>query len=442
MYFASANDESQRVWRSLESFVAALARQLDERLDKRLVRTFILALRAILTFRHTKYGLLLSELGAYILSPDKAPAGTKRLSNLLRSSKWGHHLIEDFLWQQARDRVQTLTEEGGPPLLVWDESVLEKPESQTLEGLGPVRSSKAARLKRIKPGYFNPPGGKPVFVPGMQWICLIVCGVAGAPTLAAMRWWTSRGPLASDKRTQEAALLKQCAQEWGRQVVHVWDRGFASAAWLGCAFEEGVRFIVRWQSRHHLVDEKGQRNTWKITRGKRSQDYRMVWDINRRCRRKTGIVVASVKHPGYDHPLWLVVSRPGRGRKPWYLLTNEPINSLEAAWRIVFSYARRWQVEMAYRYSKTELAIESPRLWRWENRLKLLLLVSLVYAFLLSLVTDAQRPLVELLLRNWCHRTGKRYRQAAIPLYRLRAALSRLWLTYPPEPCLVSSNSG
>jgi hypothetical protein len=81
-----------------------------------------------------------------------------------------------------------------------------------------------------------------------------------------------------------------------------------------------------------------------------------------------------------------------------------------------------------------ENSTESPRLWRWENRLKLLLLVSLVYAFLLSLVTDAQRPLVELLLRHSCHRTGKRYRHAAIPLYRLRSAVSRLWLTCPPEP--------
>ena len=442
MYCALGQEESQQVGESLEGFVGLLARWLDERLDKRLVRTFMLTLKAILVLRHTKYGLLLSELGAYILTADKAPAGTKRLSNLLRSTKWSYRLIEDFLWQQAKAQVQSLMEKDGSALLVWDESVIEKPESLALEGLGPVRSSKAARLKRIKPGYFNPPGGKPVFVPGMQWICLMVCGMVGVPALAAMRWWTSRGPLASDKRAQESMLLKQCAQEWGSKVVHIWDRGFASSAWLGCAFQEQVRFIVRWQSKYHLVDEKGQRNTWKIIRGKRSQDYRMVWDFNRRCFRKTGIIAVPVKHPEHDHPLWLVVSRPGKGRKPWYLLTNEPINSLEDAWRIVFSYARRWQVEMAYRYSKTELAMESPRLWRWENRLKLLLLVSLVYAFLLSLLTDTQKSLVQLLLRHWCHRTGERHRQAAIPLYRLRSALSRLWLTYPPQLRFISLNSG
>ena len=90
--------------------------------------------------------------------------------------------------------------------------MLEKPESSALEGLGPVRSSKAARLKRIKPGYYNPPGGRPVFVPGMQWLTVMVAGMAGPPTLAAMRWWTSRGPLASHRREQRAELLAQCAE--------------------------------------------------------------------------------------------------------------------------------------------------------------------------------------------------------------------------------------
>ena len=62
----------------------------------------------------------------------------------------------------------------------------------------------------------------------------------------------------------------------------------------------------------------------------------------------------------------------------------------------------------------------------------LLLMVSLVYAFLLSLLAPNLAPLVEELLRNWCHRTGERYRQAAIPLSRLRTALSALWLSHPP----------
>jgi hypothetical protein len=62
---------------------------------------------------------------------------------------------------------------------------------------------------------------------------------------------------------------------------------------------------------------------------------------------------------------------------------------VEDAWAVVFAYGRRWQIECAWRYSKSELAMESPRVWTWERREKLLLMVTLVYAFLLSLLASA-----------------------------------------------------
>ena len=434
--------QAQQVADLLGLFIGPLEIWLDERLDRRLVRTFQPALIAMVRMRHNRWGLLLSELGAHIIAPDRAPAGTKRLSNLLRSPRWTHALLEEFLWYGADRRLIQLGGSGETALAIWDESVLEKPESIALEGLCPVRSSKAARLKRIKPGYYNPPGGPPIFVPGMQWLTVMVAGMTGPPTLAAMRWWTSRGPLASHRREQTATLLAQCAKRWQQPVIHVFDRGFAGAPWLRELTGRQARFIVRWPTRYHLTDDKGERPAWQITRGKRSQDHRQIWDCNRRQYRKTGIVAAPVHHPQMDDQLWLVVSRPGRGRKPWYLLTNEPMASIDDAWRVVLAYARRWQVEMCFRTCKTDLALESPRLWSWENRLKLLLMASLVYAFLLSLLAPNLAPLVQSLLRNWCHRTGERYRQAAIPLSRLRSAISSLWLTHPPSPTTYQPNSG
>ena len=100
------------------------------------------------------------------------------------------------------------------------------------------------------------------------------------------------------------------------------------------------------------------------------------------------------------------------------------------AWKVVFAYARRWQIEMSFRYGKSELAMESPRLWKWDNRLKLLLMASIAYAFLLSLLTDSFEQVILWLLRFFCHRTGKKYQQAKIPLYRIRSALSRLWVFF------------
>jgi hypothetical protein len=79
--------------------------------------------------------------------------------------------------------VQALHAAGEQPLLVWDASVVEKPESIKSEGLCTMRSSKARRLKRIRPGLFNPPGGRPICVPGLHWLGLLVLGQAGAPNL-------------------------------------------------------------------------------------------------------------------------------------------------------------------------------------------------------------------------------------------------------------------
>ena len=134
-------------------FIGPLEGWLDDQLDRRLVRTFFLALTAMVRLRHSRSGLLVREPRAHILSPDRAPAGTKRLSNLLRSPQWSHTLLEWFLWYRSDEALDELKQAGETPLALWDESVL--------EGLEPVRSSKAARLKRIKPGYHNPPGGPP-----------------------------------------------------------------------------------------------------------------------------------------------------------------------------------------------------------------------------------------------------------------------------------------
>ena len=106
-----------------------------------------------------------------------------------------------------------------------------------------------------------------------------------------------------------------------------------------------ARFILRWPTRYHLADAKGERPAWQITRDKRSQDHRQIWDLRRRQYRKTGIVAAQMRHPHMNIPLWLVVSRPGKGRAPWYLLTSETIETPDDAWRVVLAYARpgKWR---------------------------------------------------------------------------------------------------
>jgi hypothetical protein len=98
---------------------------------------------------------------------------------------------------------------------------------------------------------------------------------------------------------------------------------------------------------------------------------------------------------------------------------------------VVLAYARRWQIEMAFRNLKSEMAIQSLRVSQWESRLKLLGLVTLAYAFLLDLMQEENRTARDWLIEYACHRTGQHLRDVTLPFSRLRQALSKLWLAYP-----------
>jgi hypothetical protein len=70
-----AADVAQGLGIQLASFLCPLLVALDKFLDKRLVRTFLGSIQSILAFRDRMHGLLLTELGAALLS---ASAGRGR----------------------------------------------------------------------------------------------------------------------------------------------------------------------------------------------------------------------------------------------------------------------------------------------------------------------------------------------------------------------------
>jgi len=429
---AEKQEAQEKCWEILTlcvQFLTPMLAKLNKQMDIRLVNTFLDLFRVMVIHRDRHQGLILSELGGELLGEGHAPAGSKRIGNLLRSKRWKAAQIDEELWQQGDAKVKQLNCSNDEALVIWDESEIEKPESLKAEGLCPVRSSKARRLKHIKKGFYNPPGGRPICVPGYHWLQIVVAGMKGAVRLAHLHWWTSRGKGASDKRTEEETVLQWVAQTWKKRVVHIFDQGFAGAPWLSQLLGFQVRFVLRWKKTYALIGPNGEAlPARQLVAWKRPIDHRTIWDAPRRCHRTIGILFLPVRHPDFpDVPLWLVVSRPGPGKKPWFLLTNEPLCSSENAWHIIFMYARRWQIEMTLRFEKSELAFESPRLHDYETRHKFLLIAALVHAFLILLLAPRFERLKTYLLDAWCHRNGKWSRETPTPLYRLRLALSHLW---------------
>jgi Transposase DDE domain len=422
---------SQHFAQVLESFLAPLLLVLDQVLDKRLVRTLVQCCVAILRFRNSKQALLLSELGSYMggylgLS-STATAGTKRLGKLLRSLKWSAGHIDRFLLEEASQEVERLKAQGKRILCLFDGSVLEKPESRKLEATAPVLSSKAKRLNRSRMGLlFNLPSLRPIRVMGMEWTGTIITGLEGIPRLAVMRWWTTKGDYGAKLREIEEEVLRVLVRRWGPLLTFVFDRGYASGPWLEVLERFRVRFIIRWIKKHIFLDQEGrEKKLWEIGRGKRYLAHQLIRESSSGLKLTCDLWWAPLRHPKSRQQLYLVKARL-KGHV-CYLITNERVQNEAQAWEIFFAYKRRWQIETSFRSGKCELALESPRLWSLDNRLKLLGIVLLVSAFLLFLLEEVHAEHVQALMRLKCHRTGKRCHEALVPLYRLRWALSRLW---------------
>lgn len=422
-----------------QGYLQPLQQQLRQQIDKRLAATFATLFTSILLLRNAKMGLLLSELGSYITGYAHAPAGTKRISNLLRSKKWEASLIDAFFFKRTQQRITQLLAANKRPLLLWDDSRLEKPESWFVEGLCSVESSKGKRLTKIKKGFFRPPSSR-ICVPGFQWTGVLLSALGEVPSVCQMSWWTSRGKYRELGTNIMYRMLKQLQASLSQSVLHVLDRGYARSWTIKWMLHFEQDFLLRWKKNHLLVHaQKGAKQTHLLARSCVAKGRKLLRDKERKITKHVRVGWLPVTHPDFaQQPLFLVVVRDRKHQQPpMYLLTSVPITTLKEAWEMVHSYMHRWQIEQAFRVGKAELGMESPRLWFWQNRLKLLGIVSLVYDFLLSLLRHWP-GWVPVFLKRWAPRTGNRHRSASVPIYRLRLAIANALMV----AFAITQNSG
>ena len=411
------------------TYLSTLQNSLSKKIDNRYVQTFYNLFIAILMFRNRSMGLLLSELGGFISGFSSAPSGTKRIGRLLACQGWTHQLIDDFFFTRAHCRMAELESCSKRPLLLWDDSRIEKSESNILGGLCSVFSSKAQRLTRIRPGFFNPPS-KRICTTGYKWTGIMLSALGEVPCVFNMTWWTTRGKHKEQGSNIVYRMLKRIHQQIGSIALNVFDRGYANANMLENLIKFDQHFLIRWVSNHKFLNEAGKlKKIYNIARSHKGGFAKQVRDKERKKLKTVTITWVKVKHPEFpDNQLYLLIVRDKNNtNSPMYLLTNIPIADSATAWEMCFSYIHRWEVEQSFRCCKAELAMESPRLWFFKRTLKLLAIVSLVYDFLLRMLCY-WKGWTKQLMRNWGHRTGNRYRKAAIPIYRLRAAIANALL--------------
>ena len=408
-----------------QTYLSSLEKALSKKIDDRFVRTFYNLFIAILMFRNRPMGLLLSELGGFITGFSSAPAGTKRIGRLLGCEKWTHQSIDDFFFTRGKQRITDLSTSSKRPLLLWDDSRIEKSESSFLGGLCSVFSSKAQRLTRIRPGFFNPPS-KRICTTGYKWTGVMLSALGEVPSVFNMTWWTTRGKHKEHGTNIIYRMLRKIHQQIGSAALHVFDRGYANADMLEWLINFKQDFLIRWKSNHLFVNEQGEiKKIYNIARSYKAKASKQVRDKERKKLKTITIAWAPIIHPEFpDNQLYLIIIRDKHyTNSPMYLITSIPILNVKTAWEMCFSYIHRWEIEQSFRCCKSELSMESPRLWFFDRTLKLLAIVSLVYDFLLRMLGN-WKPWTRQLFATWCHRTGNRYRKAAIPIYRLRAAIS------------------
>ena len=88
-------------------------------------------------------------------------------------------------------------------------------------------------------------------------------------------------------------------------------------------------------------------------------------DNQRKISKHVTIAYTQVTHVDFkDKPMWIIIIRDKKSlQPPMYLLTSIAITTTKLAWEMCHSYMHGWNIEQAFRCSKAELGMESPRLW-------------------------------------------------------------------------------
>lgn len=198
------------------------------------------------------------------------------------------------------------------------------------------------------------------------------------------------------------------------QLIDVADQGASTFEFLEYEYKSGRRFVIRNGQKRKVYaghEPVGPKYDMKEHVGRSPELGRFTMDVQaqrgRKARKDAEFIVRAMSalvcppHAKYGNhgddplPLWVVqvteVNPPsGDDSIEWTLMTNEPVRSFKAAWRVIGWYERRWIVEEYHKAMKTGCRIEDMQFMAAERLQAAIALISAVATTLLNL-RDASR---------------------------------------------------
>jgi hypothetical protein len=347
----------------------------------------------------------------------RSPADLQAFYRLMRCKKVTH---EAMLQPHREATLEKIDRMADPVLVLHDTTELDYTKHESLEDLGQIGCG-------TRKGYITHNS-------------LAVHSVTREPIGLLNQVLHRRESVSkSETRAQRSKRASRESLLWLRgveplpnspQLVDVCDRGADTFEFIEHELGSGRRFVIRSShdrrifvghgdheqceasTLHTYMKSLPAQGTWKLEvtsknelrRGRGHQKKKRVQRIMRTANMAVAYAPVQIRQSKCkgakdSQPLtvwairvWEVDPPEGQERLEWILLTNEPVNSFTAAYRVVGWYECRWIIEEFHKGMKTGCSVESPQFTKEERLQPTIALLSIVTLTLLQLRDASRRP--------------------------------------------------
>lgn len=348
-------DDAKIAWKIREKI-----HQFSGKLSAGLPKTAQRLVREVVFGVQSRGSVRLSEIARALEENTSLKKIIERLGRQLQRAGL-RQLVRENLLQLAAGRIDSQT------LLVLDPTDISKPYAKKMQYLAPVRDGSEGKIRE---GY---------------WCCQVVGARCGSAQVLPVyqELYSQEAPDFVSENDEILKAIRRVSGATGGRGTWVMDRGGDR--------EEILKKLIRWEL-PFLVRQRGDRHLrWR-------RRWLSVERIAAACRRRYRETIIkedpqgekvyhldfgsqTVRFPGFDQPLSLVVV-DGFGAKPMMLLTSLLVTrSRKSLWRVVESYLSRWRVEETIRFIKQSYRLEDIRLLTYERLRSMATLVMAVAYF-------------------------------------------------------------